>query len=209
MSATALAAPANAPQLLSKEQRETFTVESLAAKSQADLNDIYSSLTSGQIPDGESKGTVVFDDSGDNAVEKLLSALEPSGQLEDFIKGLGTQLWQGKVFFKQENMLLNRIGPVLKFPAKVGCGKSLLDASKESIVLDYSVGESLPGYDPLLDWTMSKNGLNIRDEIRMVKPGLYLGRAYAGNGVYVLNFIIEFPNAYTGPSAWRDACKKA
>src|SRR4029077_12946181 len=35
-------------------------------------------------------------------------------------------------------------------------------------------------------------GMGIRDEIRMIRPGFYLGRAYA-NGIYLLTFSLYNP----------------
>ena len=39
------------------------------------------------------------------------------------------------------------------------------------------------------DALAGRNGLRIRDEIRMIRPGFYLGRAYA-NKIFLLNFIL-------------------
>ena len=38
---------------------------------------------------------------------------------------------------------------------------------------------TLPGYQEHPDALAGRNGLRIRDEIRMIRPGFYLGRAYA------------------------------
>jgi hypothetical protein len=125
----------------------------------------------------------------------------------------GRALWKGKMFYRDERQLRNfiedfrplagliddpralptaevpregRLRHVLPtttvwllFPAKLYCGQSLLDGRRESIVIDYAYSDELPG----------RNGLRIRDEIRMVRPGLYLGRAYA-NRIFLLNFVL-------------------
>ena len=77
----------------------------------------------------------------------------------------------------------------LLFPAKLYCGQSLLDGRRESVIIDYAYNDELPGYQEHPDVLVGRNGLNIRDEIRMIRPGFYLGRAYA-NKIFLLNFIL-------------------
>jgi hypothetical protein len=80
----------------------------------------------------------------------------------------------------------------LLFPAKLYCGQSLLDGRRESIIIDYAYNDELPGYQARPDALVGRNGLRIRDEIRMVRPGFYLGRAYA-NKIFLLNFMLLNP----------------
>jgi hypothetical protein len=47
----------------------------------------------------------------------------------------------------------------------------------------------LPGYREHPDSLGGRKGLRIRDEIRMVRPGFYLGRAYM-NRIFGLNFTL-------------------
>ena len=68
----------------------------------------------------------------------------------------------------------------LLFPARLYCGQSLLDSRRESIIIDYFFTDEMPGYRQRPDYLAGRNGLKVRDEIRMVRPGLYLGRAYIG-----------------------------
>ena len=79
--------------------------------------------------------------------------------------------------------------------------KSLLDSRRESIIIDYAFTDSVvvdgkKPYSAAIDWIAAgqlqdgKRGLAIRDEIRMVKPGFYLGRAYMDR-VFILNFILS------------------
>jgi hypothetical protein len=77
----------------------------------------------------------------------------------------------------------------LLFPAKVHCGQSLVDARRESIIVDYNYSEELEAYRARPDGLAGRGGLKIRDEIRMVRPGFYLGRAYA-NRMFLLNFTL-------------------
>jgi hypothetical protein len=137
----------------------------------------------------------------------------------ELLERLGGQLWQGAVLSRDRrelrNMitdrasldwLLGRLGvderslartktadgkdAWLLFPAKVYCGQSLLDGRRESIVVDYAFTDELPGYQAGIDFLGGRNGLRIRDEIRMVRPGFYLGRAYLSR-VFALNFTLE------------------
>jgi hypothetical protein len=78
------------------------------------------------------------------------------------------------------------------FPAKVYCGQSLVDGRRESIIVDYAFADEIEGYRPSPDSLAGRNGLRIRDEIRMVRPGFYLGRAYA-NRAFLLNFTLYRP----------------
>jgi hypothetical protein len=77
----------------------------------------------------------------------------------------------------------------LLFPAKIYCGQSLLDSRRESIIVDYNYSDEIPGYRASPDSLAGRGGLRIRDEIRMVRPGFYLGRAYA-NRMFLLNFTL-------------------
>jgi hypothetical protein len=80
----------------------------------------------------------------------------------------------------------------LLFPAKLYCGQSLVDARRESVIVDYNYSDDIAGYRASPDSLATRNGLRIRDEIRMVRPGLYLGRAYA-NRFLLLNFTLYSP----------------
>lgn len=64
------------------------------------------------------------------------------------------------------------------FPSKLYCGQSLLDSRRESVIIDYAYGDTISGYNADIDFLATRDGLAVRDEIRMVRPGLYLGRAY-------------------------------
>jgi hypothetical protein len=80
----------------------------------------------------------------------------------------------------------------LLFPAKLYCGQSLLDGRRESIIIDYAYNETLPGYQERPDAMAGRHGLQVRDEIRMIRPGFYLGRAYVKK-VFLLNFMLYNP----------------
>jgi hypothetical protein len=76
-------------------------------------------------------------------------------------------VWQGKVF-RDDGTIVNRVfGGAKAIPADVYVGDSLLDG-KPSLILDYSRSKLWP---------------NVRDELREVSPGLYLGVMYDGKTV--------------------------
>lgn len=90
------------------------------------------------------------------------------------------------------------------FPAKLYCGQSLTDSRRESVIIDYAYSDRLPGYQESIDFLASRQGLYVRDEIRMVRPGLYLGKAYL-NRMMFLNFVLwnqEEDQKYQGSTAW-------
>jgi hypothetical protein len=80
----------------------------------------------------------------------------------------------------------------LLFPAKLHCGQSLLDGRRESVIIDYLYNDEIEGYQVRPDSLAGRGGLRVRDEIRMIRPGFYLGRAYA-NRMFLLNFTLYNP----------------
>ena len=199
------------------QELSRITPAYLAERSQEELDQIYARLSAGPIPDGPFDGSIVFPKGSSGK----LRAAEIVGGLKALAVQLGGKnleiagetLWKGKVFYREQRVLRNRIedlailrpivGPGdipkidvdgkdawLLFPAKLYCGESLLDARRESIIIDYAYGDALPGYRDRVDFLAGRNGLKVRDEIRMVHPGLYLGRAYMDR-VFVLNFVLE------------------
>ena len=52
-----------------------------------------------------------------------------------------------------------------------------------------SFTDEIAGYHEIPDKLAGREGLLIRDEIRMVRPGFYLGRAYMGES-FLLNFTV-------------------
>jgi hypothetical protein len=93
----------------------------------------------------------------------------------------------------------------LLFPAKLYCGQSLVDGRRESIIVDYHYTDEIDGYRESPDSIAGRGGLRIRDEIRMIRPGFYLGRAYT-NRIFLLNFVLynEEVAKRDGPAFARD-----
>ena len=216
---------------LSIPQRESLTPERLAEYSQEQVDQIYGRLTAGPIPDGPYDGDLFFPrgTDGETRLGEILG-----GRLKARLAGLGVRktealgriLWKGKMFYRNERLLRNRVEDLalltpltggntagiqkqsvngrdtfLLFPSRLYCGQSLLDGRRESVIIDYAFTDELPGYREDPDSLGGRKGLRIRDEIRMVRPGFYLGRAYM-NRIFGLNFTLYNADAAT---AGRDA----
>lgn len=129
------------------------------------LDTIYKQAIAGTIPQGDTRGTAI-----------LAGAVFP-----DLFAQLARRFaWQGKVFdlFDQDKgVLVNKVSPlgVHSIIAKVYRDISWIDG-KETIVIDYAKTSFL--------------AQKIRDEIREVEPGLYLGKVWWGNK-RVLDFALE------------------
>jgi hypothetical protein len=216
---------------LTVAQRLELTPQNLAVLSQEEIDQIYARLTAGPVPDGPYDGSIIFaKGGGPERISEVLGGLrELVVNLEiEQMKILGETLWKGKVFYRGPMELRNMIdlrGAVatafgvkeadmrtfqyhdkkvgLLFPAKLFCGQSLLDSRRESIIIDYAFGDDLDGYLDGVDKIAGRNGLQVRDEIRRIRPGFYLGRAYMGR-VFVLDFTLFNPQvAAAGLAAWQ------
>lgn len=128
-----------------------YDVKKLLTMSQIQLDDLFTASPTGDIPNGEGKGTAI-----------IAPGTKYSAVIAEAVNHFA---WQGKVFDAKKGVLKNHI---LAFGmeailAKVYKGPSWLD-KKECIVLDYS------DTSILAHW--------VRDEIRLISPGLYLGKVY-------------------------------
>jgi len=197
----------------------TITPENLKAASQEQVDQIYARLTAGPIPDGSFDGQMFFP-KGSSGKARLAEIVGGGlkGRLVNFksakIEKMGGMLWKGKVFYRDQRVLRNRIEDLvvlklllgddadriekieadgkdqwLLFPAKLYCGQSLLDGRRESVLIDYAFTDDLDGYREMPDALVGRDGLEVRDEIRMIRPGFYLGRAYMKKA-FVLNFML-------------------
>jgi hypothetical protein len=128
-----------------------YDVPQLLTMSQAQLDELFASSPAGKIPDGEAKGTAIVAPGTTYTVE-----------IAEVINHFA---WQGKVFNARKGVLTNKILPLglNAIIAKVYKAPSWMDG-KECIVLDYSE-TSLVAH-----W--------IRDEIRLIGPGRYLGLVF-------------------------------
>ncbi len=194
-----------------------ITPDYLAALDQEQLDQLYARLTAGPIPDGAFDGRILLP-RGSSGKFRLSEIVGGFAGMALHLKGLvvediGEALWRGKVFFREERVLRNRIDDLsvlkkiglvegepkkmsyggketwLLFPAKLYCGQSLLDGRRESVIIDYFFTDEIPGYQEKPDFLAGRRGLRVRDEIRMIRPGFYLGRAYLDRG-FALNFTL-------------------
>ena len=129
-----------------------------------ELDELFRQSLAGAIPDGEADGAVL-----------LASGTELSGPLSKLIHFVG---WKGKVFDRERGELLNKVSPLglEAVRAKVYKDTSWFD-DKETIVLDYSKTSLVA------QW--------IRDEIREVSPGVYLGLVFWERSK-ILHFALDF-----------------
>jgi len=141
-----------------------YDVPQLLAMSQKDLDNLFTGSTAGDIPNGEAAGTAII-------APGTTYTLELATLINHFA-------WQGKTFDAAKGTLKNRILPfgMNAILAKVYKGASWLDG-KECIVLDYSE-TSLVAH-----W--------IRDEIRQIGPGMYLGKVYWDKD-RLMDFVLQF-----------------
>jgi len=205
---------------LTDAERTALTPESIRALSQSQVDQIYVRLSSGPIPDGPFRGDLFFprDANGHAPLSEVAGPLPSSlthlGALK--AESLGRLFWRGKAFFRSEGILRNRIEDLLilrpligdtstiqkltfdgqttwlLFPAILSCGESRFDPAVKSTVIDYSRGKEVEGYREIPDQLAGPEALNIRDEVRIIRPGFYLGRAYFGPK-FGLNFTLIDP----------------
>lgn len=131
------------------------TIQQWLGKSRQELDEIYRNAQPGTLPEGDARGTAIL-------------AGSPFARIVAGLAGL--LAWQGKVFdiFApgcQAGVLVNKITPFsLTFiVAKVYRDNSWMDG-RPTIVIDYSKTSFLARL--------------IRDEIREVEPGVYLGKVW-------------------------------
>jgi hypothetical protein len=143
-----------------------YTAAQLLSMSQKQLDDLFSSSPAGDIPNGEADGTAI------------IAAGTPFSQPIASLINLFN--WQGKTFDAAHGTLTNRILAfgVNAIVAQVYKDKSWFDGN-ECIVLDYS--------------KTSLSAQHIRDEIRQIGPGMYLGIVY-WDKTRTINFSLQFPS---------------
>jgi hypothetical protein len=141
-----------------------YTVADLLKMSQADLDALFTASEPGPIPNGQSNGTAI-----------IAPGTAYSADIATFINYFA---WQGKVFDAQAGYLRNRIGPTGfdAIIAKVYQDVSWFDG-KPCIVLDYSETSFVAHW--------------IRDEIRTIGTGTYLGVVY-WDKARLINFALQF-----------------
>ncbi len=202
---------------LTPTELEKITPRYLSTLDQEQIDQIYARLSAGPIPDGAFDGDLFFPRGGSGKL-RLSEIVGGLPGLVVRLKGkkldlIGETLWKGKVFYRNERVLRNRIEDInllrtmglvegepkkidvkgkdawLLFPAKLYCGQSLMDSRRESIIIDYAFTDEIEGYMEKPDFLAGRRGFKVRDEIRMVRPGFYMGRAYLDR-IFILNFTL-------------------
>lgn len=145
------------------------TIRSWLDMDREELDQIYQAAEAGSLPSGDTRGTAIV-------AGTLLS--------RSYARLARLFAWQGKVFDlfppnRENGILINKITPLsLTFiVAKVYRGDSWMDG-RETIVIDYS--------------STSFVAAKIRDEIREVEPGVYLGKVWWGK-TRILDFALSKP----------------
>ena len=133
--------------------------------SQQQLDDLFGNSPAGDIPNGEANGTAI-----------IAPGTAFSAEIAEIINLFG---WKGKTFDAAHGTLTNRILPfgLNAIVAQVYQGQSWFDG-KQCIVLDYS--------------KTSLVAERIRDEIRLISPGMYLGLVYWSK-TKTIHFALQFP----------------
>jgi hypothetical protein len=139
-------------------------VTTLKSMNQAELDDLFVRSPAGPIPAGQAEGTVLF---------------APGSPIEDLAARVAhAMFWKGKIFDPASGELHNRILPegIPAIAARVYRAPSWIDG-RDCIVLDYSQTSIVAHH--------------VRDEIREVAPGLYLGVVFWDRRK-ILNFALDF-----------------
>ncbi len=142
-----------------------FSLEQLACMSWDGLEQLYRQASPGTIPAGYARGRAVYC---------------PGAFFTPTRSKITKALWHGKFFCPTDGTLVNQwsLG-IQAIRARVGYGPSWLDGGP-AIIMDYG--------------GMSHIWNDVRDEIREVAPGLYLGVMYrrkAGQPQRKMFFVLE------------------
>jgi hypothetical protein len=142
-----------------------FDIPQLLKMSQQQLDDLFKASPAGPIPDGPADGTAIV-------APGTVWSPEIAGFINFFV-------WEGKTFDAAHGILTNRLIHLglNAIVAEVYKDKSWLDG-QECIVLDYSKTSLVAKW--------------IRDEIRLIQPGFYLGKVYWSDK-RLIDFCLQFP----------------
>ncbi len=124
-------------------------MDQLVRMSRGELEDLYRQSPVAAVPSGFVPGRAIFDPGSKSTVRKAATT---------------RVVWQGKVFVDGGTTMVNRVFGVFRaVRADVFVGESWFDGNP-SLVFDYQGRSKLFG--------------DVRDEVRQVGPGLYLGLTY-------------------------------
>lgn len=141
-----------------------YNVAKLLTMTESELVDLFMSVEAGPIPNGEGEGTVI-----------VAPDTPFTPEIAQFINIFA---WQGKIFDAQKMVLVNKITVfgLDAILARIIREPSWVDG-QECIVLDYSQTSFVAHW--------------VRDEIRLISPGLYLGRVF-WKKTHLIFFTLQF-----------------
>jgi hypothetical protein len=144
-----------------------YTATQLLEMPDKQLDELFSSSAAGDIPNGEADGTAIV--AAGTKFSLVIASL------------INIFTWKGKTFDAAHGTLTNRILAfgINAIVAQVYKSESWFDG-KECIVLDYSKTSLLAEH--------------VRDEIRQIGPGLYLGLVYWKKD-RTIHFALQFPTS--------------
>lgn len=125
-----------------------LTFQRLTCMSWAELETIYRSAKPGDVPVGFVRGRTLY---------------HPCAALAHVRTNIANRLWKGKHFYPEDATLINQWPGFRAIRADISMGTSWLDGQPAHI-LDYA--------DKSFVWR------DVRDEMRQVGPGLYVGAMY-------------------------------
>jgi hypothetical protein len=125
-----------------------YSFAQLTCMSWPELDQLYRQLGPGPIPDGYARGKAIYC---------------PGEKLAGMKSRTTDHLWQGKHFCAANQTLINQWSGLKAIRARVTYGPSWLDGNL-ALILDYG--------DTSHVWA------DVRDEMREVSPGLYLGAMF-------------------------------
>jgi hypothetical protein len=123
-----------------------LTAARLSEMSWSELDQIYRASQAGTIPEGYLPGRAIYN---------------PCSRLAGVRSSVSRALWHGKAFDACSATLVNQWSGFRAIKAQVSYGPSWLDG-KPSIIMDYRETSRIIWKD-------------VRDEVREVAPGVYLG----------------------------------
>jgi hypothetical protein len=125
--------------------------QQLVRMNQQELLSLYHQAGAGQKPRGFVRGRLIW---------------QPGCALTVLVAHFFELIWQGKWFSDEGGIVVNRVLHHNRFPARAVYGASWFDG-KPAIIIDYE------------GTTSHLCVAKLRDEMREVAPGLYLGLAYS------------------------------
>jgi hypothetical protein len=151
------------------ESGSCLTVNRLLRMSCGELESIYQNAAMPAVPDGKLRGTVI---------------VAPGSVANPAVSKASRLMWQGKVFDPNCGIAVNKFFGVRIVKGQVSLGESWMDG-QPALILDYR--------------QTSRVYAGVRDEIRQIAPGLFLGVMYecergCCSAKFKMFFVLETPS---------------